>query len=92
MLVHPKKPDKGQKIKYFCDFTQYICICQKKSVTLQPQVAKVVIIMDRPVFKEYKTPEERAAVFEKWIHLREEWREHVIQREKELGIYNEVVG
>ena len=48
--------------------------------------------MDRPVFREYKTPQERAAMFEKWIHLREEWEAHVIQREKELGIYNEPVG
>lgn len=48
--------------------------------------------MNRPVFREYKTPAERAAMFEKWIHLREEWEAHVIQREKELGIYNEVVG
>ena len=47
--------------------------------------------MDKPIFKEYNTPEERAAVFEKWSHMREEGREHVIQREKELGIYNEAV-
>ena len=47
--------------------------------------------MDRPVFREYKTPEERADAFRRMIHLREEWEAHVIQREKELGIYNEVV-
>ena len=47
--------------------------------------------MEKPVFREYKTPQERAAMFEKWIHQREEWETHVIQREKELGIYNEPV-
>ena len=36
-------------------------------------------IMDRPVFREYKTPEERVAAFERWIHLREEWEEHIRQ-------------
>ena len=42
--------------------------------------------MASPVLKRYDTPEEKAAVFEKWIHLREEWEAHVRQREIELGI------
>ena len=42
--------------------------------------------MKRPVFKKFNTPEESAAVFERWIHQREEWEEMVRQREMELGI------
>ena len=45
-----------------------------------------ITIMASPVLKRYNTPEEKAAVFEKWIHLREEWEAHVRQREIELGI------
>ena len=45
-----------------------------------------ITIMASPVIKRYNTPEEKAAVFEKWIHLREEWEAHVRQREIELGI------
>ncbi len=44
------------------------------------------MIMDKSFFITYKTPEERANAFRKMIHAREEWREKVIQREKELGI------
>ena len=47
--------------------------------------------MDKPVFIKYNTPEEKAAAFERWIHMREEWEEHIRQREKELGIYDEAV-
>ena len=47
--------------------------------------------MDRPVFKKFNTPEEAAAAFERWIHLREEWEEHIRQREIELGIYDEAI-
>ena len=47
--------------------------------------------MDKPVFKQFNTPEEAAAIFERWIHLREEWEEHVRQREIELGIYDEAL-
>ena len=44
--------------------------------------------MDRPVFKEYKTPQERAAAFRRMIHLREEWEEHIrqVKAAKELEI------
>jgi len=35
--------------------------------------------MDRPVFKKINTPEEAAALFERWIHQREEWEEHIRQ-------------
>ena len=35
--------------------------------------------MDKPIFIEYKTPEERAAAFRRMIHLREEWEEHIRQ-------------
>ena len=47
--------------------------------------------MDKPNLRKYNTPEERAEAFRRMIHLREEWLEHVIQREKELGIYDEAV-
>ena len=42
--------------------------------------------MASPVLKKCYTPEEKAAIFEQWIHLREEWEAHVRQREFELGI------
>ena len=35
--------------------------------------------MDKPVFIKYNTPEERAEVFRRMIHLREEWEEHIRQ-------------
>ena len=35
--------------------------------------------MDKPVFIQYNTPEERAAAFRRMIHLREEWEEHIRQ-------------
>ena len=38
---------------------------------------KKITIMDRPVFKKFNTPEEAAAAFERWIHLREEWEEQI---------------
>ena len=42
--------------------------------------------MGKPIFIQYKTPEERAAVFERWIHLREEWEEHIrqVKAEKQM--------
>ncbi len=40
---------------------------------------KLTIIMDRPIFIEYNTPEERADAFRRMIHLREEWEEHIRQ-------------
>jgi len=60
---------------------------------LQPKVAKVtkLTIMDRPVFKKFNTPEEAAAAFERWIHLREEWEAQIRQLEIELGIYDEAI-
>ena len=61
------------------DFFKKTCICQKKAVPLQPKVAKEtkLTIMDRPIFKQFNTPEEAAAAFERWIHLREEWEEQI---------------
>ena len=58
---------------------QIFLLCQKKCVTLQPKVAKLtkLTIMDKPVFKKINTPEEAAAAFERWIHLREEWEEQI---------------
>ena len=47
--------------------------------------------MGKPVLKKFNTPEEAAAAFERWIHLREEWEEHIRQREIELGIYDEAI-
>lgn len=47
--------------------------------------------MDRPVFKKINTPEEAAAVFERWIHQREKWEAQIRQREIELGIYDEAI-
>ena len=47
--------------------------------------------MDKPVFKKFNSREERIAAFERWIHLREEWEEHIRQREIELGIYDEAL-
>ena len=44
------------------------------------------MVMDKNIFITYNTPEERANAFRKMIHAREEWREQVIRREKELGI------
>ena len=35
--------------------------------------------MASPVKKKSYTPEERVAIFEKWIHLREEWEAHIRQ-------------
>ena len=60
---------------------------------MQPKVAKVtkLTIMDRPVFKKFNTPEEAAAAFERWIHLREEWEAQIRQLEIELGIYDEAI-
>ena len=48
---------------------------------------KVCKVMDKPIFIEYKTPEERAAAFRRMIHLREEWEEHIrqVKAEKQLA-------
>ena len=43
--------------------------------------------MASPVLKRYNTPEEKAAVFEKWIHLREEWEAHVRRVERNKGLH-----
>ena len=66
-------------MKIFAEIYKFICIFQKKSLPLQPKVAKEpkLSIMDRPVFKKINTPEEAAAAFERWIHLREEWEEQI---------------
>ena len=60
---------------------------------MQRKVAKItkISIMSKPVFKKFNTPEEAAAAFERWIHLREEWEEQIRQREIELGIYDEAI-
>ena len=46
-----------------------------------------ITIMASPVLKRYNTPEEKAAVFEKWIHLREEWEAHIrqVKAEKQMA-------
>ena len=43
--------------------------------------------MASPVLKRYNTPEEKAAVFEKWIHQREEWEAHIrqVKAEKQMA-------
>ena len=46
-----------------------------------------ITIMASPVLKRYNTPEEKAAVFEKWIHLREEWEAHVRRVERNKGLH-----
>ena len=47
--------------------------------------------MSMPIHKKINTPEEVAAAFERWIHLQEEWEEHIHQRKIELGIYDEAI-
>ena len=42
--------------------------------------------MDKSIFVQYNTEEERIAAFRKMISTREEWRKQVMEREKELGI------
>ena len=64
--------------------TRKICKYEIFFVSLQANLK--IFVMASPVLKRYNTPEEKAAVFEKWIHLREEWEAHVRQREIELGI------
>ena len=44
-------------------------------------------IMASPVFKKNYTPEEKVAIFEKWIHQREEWEAHIrqVKAEKQMA-------
>ena len=46
--------------------------------------------MNKPIFKQYNTPEERAEAFRRMIHLREEWEEHIrqIKAAKQMAWYN----
>lgn len=70
----------------------FLCISKKSSnfaTNLQRQEKKT--IMSKPIFIKYNTPQERAEAFRKMIHLREEWEEHVRQREIELGLHDEAV-
>ena len=58
-------------------FFIFSCIYQKIVVILQRKIK--TLVMDKPVFIQYNTPEERAAAFRRMIHLREEWEEHIRQ-------------
>ena len=43
--------------------------------------------MASPVLKKNYTPEEKVAIFEKWIHQREEWEAHIrqVKAEKQMA-------
>lgn len=40
--------------------------------------------MDKSIFIQYNTPEERAAAFRKMLNARKEWLEHIKQKKAEM--------
>ena len=77
------------KIRLFAEFYKYICIFEKKVVTLQPKVAKVTInrnkTMEQKAFQQYSDAEFRDALIAT-MNLKQEWMASVDKREKELGL------
>ena len=78
-------------INFAALFSQVLLSTRKMAKLAESCKVTRLTIMDKPIFKKINTPEEAAALFERWIHQREEWEAQIRQREIELGIYDEAI-